>query len=44
VAVPSYTTLQGRYCLRVALCNHRTREEDLRMLVDAVLREGRALR
>jgi glutamate/tyrosine decarboxylase-like PLP-dependent enzyme len=44
VAVPSYTTLQGRYCLRVALCNHRTREDDLHMLIEAVLREGRALR
>lgn len=43
VAVPTYTTLQGRYCLRVALCNHRTQDEDLRLLVDAVLREGRAL-
>lgn len=43
VAVPSYTTLQGRYCLRVAICNHRTRDEDLEMLVAAVLAEGRAL-
>jgi len=43
VAVPSYTTLQGRYCMRVAICNHRTRDADLRLLVDAVLAEGRAL-
>ena len=41
--LPSYTTLQGRYCLRVAICNHRTRDEDLRLLVDAVLETGRSL-
>lgn len=28
-ALPSYTTLEGRYCLRVAICNHRTTEADL---------------
>ena len=43
VAVPSYTTLQGRYCLRVALCNHRTHDEDLRVLIDTVLTLGSAL-
>jgi glutamate/tyrosine decarboxylase-like PLP-dependent enzyme len=43
VAVPSYTTLQGRYCLRVAICNHRTRSDDLKLFVDEVLRLGRAL-
>ena len=29
VAVPSYTTLAGRYCLRVAIANHRTTGADL---------------
>jgi aromatic-L-amino-acid/L-tryptophan decarboxylase len=43
VAVPSYTTLQGRYCLRVAITNHRTRHEDLRILLDAVLQIGREM-
>jgi glutamate/tyrosine decarboxylase-like PLP-dependent enzyme len=43
IAVPSYTTLQGRYCLRVAICNHRTESADLRLLVQAVLEQGRAL-
>ena len=37
VAVPSYTTLNGRYCLRVAISNHRTRTEDLDLLLDTVL-------
>ncbi len=36
IAAPSYTTLGGRYCLRAALCNHRTQPNDLVMLVDAV--------
>ena len=43
VAVPSYTRLADRYCLRAAICNHRTRSEDLRVLVDAVVALGRQL-
>jgi aromatic-L-amino-acid/L-tryptophan decarboxylase len=43
VAVPSYTTLAGRYCLRAAIVNHRTQAADLPMLIDAVLRIGREL-
>lgn len=40
IAAPSGTTLHGRFCLRVALCNHRTEQSDLDMLVDAVERIG----
>ena len=40
IAAPSYTTLQGRYCLRAAISNHRTRPEDLGILVEAVARLG----
>lgn len=43
VAVPTDTTLQGRHTLRAAINNHRTRAEDLDMLVDAVLQHGAAL-
>ena len=43
VAAPSYTTLKGRYCIRVAISNHRTRDEDLQLLVETVLAQGRAL-
>jgi glutamate/tyrosine decarboxylase-like PLP-dependent enzyme len=43
IAVPSYTTLQGRYCLRVAISNHRTQDSDLELLVDTVLRIGREI-
>jgi len=40
VAVITDTTIRGRHALRVAICNHRTREEDLDLLVDAVPRIG----
>lgn len=43
VAAPSYTTLQGAYCLRVAISNHRSRFEDFDLLVSEVLRIGQAL-
>jgi glutamate/tyrosine decarboxylase-like PLP-dependent enzyme len=40
IAAPSDTTIRGRHCLRVAICNHRTRNEDLDLLVSEVLRIG----
>jgi glutamate/tyrosine decarboxylase-like PLP-dependent enzyme len=43
VAAPSYTTLGGRYCLRAALCNHRTRSSDLALMMDAVVKIGAEL-
>lgn len=42
-AAPSDTRLGGRYCLRVAVANHRTKNEDLDLLVPEVLRLGRGL-
>jgi len=42
VAVPSAVTLHGHFCLRVALVNHRTRREDLELLVQEVVRRGDA--
>jgi glutamate/tyrosine decarboxylase-like PLP-dependent enzyme len=44
VAVLTDTTLRGRHALRVAICNHRTRTEDLDLLVAEVPRVGRAIR
>jgi glutamate/tyrosine decarboxylase-like PLP-dependent enzyme len=44
IAVPSSTTLNGRFAIRVAITNHRTRREDLDVLVNAVLTRARALR
>ena len=41
IAAPSYTTLQGRYCLRIAIANHRSRQEDFDLLAREVVRIGR---
>jgi aromatic-L-amino-acid decarboxylase len=43
IAAPSYTTLNGVYCLRVAIANHRSRFEDFELLVRETLRIGREL-
>jgi glutamate/tyrosine decarboxylase-like PLP-dependent enzyme len=40
VAAPSYTTLDGNYCLRVAISNHRSRQEDFDLMIEAVLEIG----
>ena len=42
-AVPSDTTVHGRHCLRVAINNHRTRRDDLQLLVSEIVRLGREL-
>lgn len=43
LAVPTDTTIHGRHCLRVAINNHRTRREDLDLLVSEVVRLGTEL-
>ena len=43
VAAPSYTTLEGRYCLRAAISNHRSRFEDFDVMVEEVIRLGNSL-
>ena len=43
IAAPSYTTLNGRYCLRVAIANHRSRQEDFDLLAREVVRLGHEL-
>ncbi len=42
IAAPSTTTIGGRLAIRAAIVNHRTRPEDIEMLVDAVLSAGRS--
>lgn len=44
IAVVSDTTVQGEHCLRAAICNHRTRHEDLDLLVREVIRIGDEVR
>ena len=43
VAGPSYATIQGKFTLRVANTNHRTRREDFDALLEAVVDIGRKL-
>jgi glutamate/tyrosine decarboxylase-like PLP-dependent enzyme len=43
IAAPSYTTLEGRYCLRIAIANHRSRQEDFDLLAREVVRIGHEL-
>lgn len=38
IAVPSSTTLHGKFSLRVAIVNHRSRREDFDLLIEAVER------
>ena len=40
IAAPSYTTLHGRYCLRIAIANHRSTLEDFDLLARSVVRIG----
>jgi aromatic-L-amino-acid/L-tryptophan decarboxylase len=40
IAAPSYTTLQARYCLRIAIANHRSTQEDFDLLAREVVRIG----
>jgi glutamate/tyrosine decarboxylase-like PLP-dependent enzyme len=44
IAAPTYTTLNGKFAIRVAHTNHRTRREDFDLLVREVVRIGRELR
>jgi glutamate/tyrosine decarboxylase-like PLP-dependent enzyme len=43
IAVPSSSVVRGRYCLHVAITNHRTRREDLALLARETVRLGREL-
>jgi aromatic-L-amino-acid decarboxylase len=40
IAALSDTTVRSRHCLRVAIANHRTRREDLDLVVRETLRIG----
>ncbi|MEO8607996.1 MAG: pyridoxal-dependent decarboxylase [Chloroflexota bacterium] len=43
VAVPTYTRINGKYAIRTAISNHRSRREDFDMLVEAVVKIGHEL-
>jgi len=44
LAIPSQTVLHGKFAIRVAITNHRSRREDFDLLVKAVVETGSALR
>ena len=44
LAIPSQTTLGGKFAIRVAITNHRSHREDFDLLVRAVVETGTALR
>ena len=44
LAIPSHTMLDGKFAIRVAITNHRSRREDFDLLVRAVVETGTALR
>jgi glutamate/tyrosine decarboxylase-like PLP-dependent enzyme len=44
IAIPSQTTLNGRFAIRVAVSNHRSRREDFDLLVRAVVEIAAGLR
>jgi hypothetical protein len=41
-AVPSSTRINGRFAIRVAIINHRSRQEDFDAFVASVHRRGQA--
>jgi glutamate/tyrosine decarboxylase-like PLP-dependent enzyme len=43
IAAPSSTTLNAKFSLRVAICNHRSRREDFDALLEAVVAIGREI-
>lgn len=43
VAVPSYTTIRGAYCLRIAISNHRSTFADFDLFARTVVELGTAL-
>ena len=43
IAAPSYTVLHGKYAIRAAITNHRSRKEDFEMMAKAVVRIGKNL-
>jgi glutamate/tyrosine decarboxylase-like PLP-dependent enzyme len=44
VAVPSSTTLGGKFALRVAITNHRSIRSDFELLTEKVIEIGRSLK
>lgn len=44
IALPGYTTLKGMYCIRIAICNHRSTNADFEDLVHHIISLGNKLK
>ncbi len=43
IAAPSYTTLNDQYCLRIAIANHRSTQDDFDLLAKEVVKIGKKI-
>lgn len=43
IAVPTYTTIKGKFAIRCSITNHRSRGEDFVLLIDNVIRIGKEI-
>ena len=43
IAVPTHTTINGKFAIRCSITNHRSRQEDFILLVDNVTRIGKEI-
>jgi len=43
IAVPTGTTISDRYAIRICITNHRTKREDLDLVVEEIIKIGREL-
>jgi glutamate/tyrosine decarboxylase-like PLP-dependent enzyme len=43
VAIPTYTTINGKFAIRCSMTNHRSRREDFELLIDNVVRIGKEI-
>jgi glutamate/tyrosine decarboxylase-like PLP-dependent enzyme len=43
IALPSYTVLRGKYAIRAAISNHRSKKEDFEIMVNAIVKIGNKL-
>ena len=43
IAIPTYTSIKGKFAIRCSLTNHRSRREDFDLLIDSVIKIGKEI-
>lgn len=43
MAIPTYTTINGKFAIRCSITNHRSRREDFELLIDNVIKIGKEI-